>query len=107
MRPSSVSSDDAPAAGACAGAAAGTALTGGTAATGAHARKTGRPHLVVDMDKTEFAEAIRLTVDWLRREEIEVLNVAGPRESTHPGIGASARELVGAVLDRISLSSPS
>lgn len=82
-------------------------LTGGTAATLAHARHTGQPFLVVDMDKTAFAEATEKIGAWLADENIETLNVAGPRESSHPGIGTSAQEIVGAVLDGLSLSSPS
>lgn len=81
--------------------------TGGTAATAVHARRIRRPLLVVDIDGTSTDDAVRQIAGWLETALIEVLNVAGPRESAQPGICMSAREIVGAVLDMVSLSSPS
>lgn len=83
------------------------ALTGGTAATAAHARTLGRPCLVVDMEDGTPADIARRIADWLDETGVEVLNVAGPRESSHPGIGIAARRIVGTVLDRFSSPSPS
>lgn len=79
-------------------------VTGGTAATEAYARKTGCPYLVVDIGKSEPADAVRRINEWIGDAGIEVLNVAGPRESSHPGIGSRARDIVGAVLDTVSSS---
>lgn len=77
-------------------------LTGGTKATEKHARKAGRPCLVIDLDgAAPHGEVDRIT-GWIRANGIDVLNVAGPRESAHPGIEGQASRLVGAVLDRIS-----
>ena len=62
-------------------------LAGGTELTRQFCRRHRRPHRVVDLDRptppVELAE-------WLRREGVAVLNVAGPRESQCPGIGAEA-----------------
>jgi hypothetical protein len=44
---------------------------------------------LVDLNRGEQHQSIR---DWLREEAIAVLNVAGPRESESPGIGAKAAE---------------
>lgn len=78
-------------------------LTGGTKATEKHARKAGRPFLIINLDAA--AADVDVDVDriagWIRANRIDVLNVAGPRESTHPGIELEARHIVGAVLDRI------
>jgi Circularly permutated YpsA SLOG family len=60
---------------------------GGTALTLRLASRAGRPALAVDLDRTPDARAVAA---WLRSVDVGVLNVAGPRESDAPGIGASA-----------------
>lgn len=62
-------------------------LRGGTALTLRLARRLGRPALAVDLSAAPRAEAVR---EWIRREGIATLNVAGPRESEQPGIHAQA-----------------
>jgi Circularly permutated YpsA SLOG family len=63
-------------------------VEGGTAFTVAVARRRRRPLLVVDLaTEPDPVEADR----WVREAGIGVLNVAGPRESQRPGIGAEAR----------------
>lgn len=69
--------------------------TGGTALTIAAAAKLGRPCRVVDLDRTPQPAAVRT---WLRSVPIRTLNVAGPRESTSPGIYAAAVSFLRAVL---------
>jgi hypothetical protein len=71
-------------------------LTGGTALTRRIAERRGRPCLVVDPGDATAAETIRR---WLHEQDIQTLNVAGPRESHHPGIHARALELL-----RVALS---
>jgi predicted Rossmann fold nucleotide-binding protein DprA/Smf involved in DNA uptake len=58
-------------------------LTGGTALTQRVAEEQGRPHLVVDPHDDEAVERIRR---WIAERDDGVINVAGPRESTCPGI---------------------
>lgn len=70
-------------------------LTGGTAFTADLARRHNKPLQVVDLDDPPPPEGVR---EWLVRDRIEVLNVAGPRESGAPGIGAAARSYLLAVL---------
>ncbi|MCX8156706.1 MAG: putative molybdenum carrier protein [Verrucomicrobiae bacterium] len=61
-------------------------LSGGTLFTWECARKLGRPVLVLVAGQTPSpARALRA---FLRRHRIRVLNVAGPRASFAPGIGA-------------------
>lgn len=75
-------------------------ISPGTKLTITVAEKLGKPLLVIDTTKppsaVEFAR-------WLDRNEIEKLNVAGPRESKNPGIHESAmrvfRELCSALID--------
>jgi hypothetical protein len=60
----------------------------GTAFTIERARQLGRPLLVVDLREDPDPATAR---QWIADEEVGVLNVAGPRESQDPGIGAAAR----------------
>jgi hypothetical protein len=70
---------------------AGAPLTGGTTLTRRLARRRGRPCLVVDPRDGSAANAIRR---WLAEHDIRTLNVAGPRESSQPGIHDQALALL-------------
>ncbi|RDC70987.1 molybdenum cofactor carrier [Rhodovulum sp. 12E13] len=69
----------------------------GTALTERRARAHGRPclRLTLDSGAEAAAEAIRR---WLEDLRPPVLNVAGPRESSAPGIGDEARAALWAAL---------
>ncbi len=97
-------------------------ISGGTELTLRLAQRYGRPHLAVDLDaarnvsgtlrvprtdgtlrvpRTDGTRSVPDTIAgpaevrrWLEQERVEVLNVAGPRESQSPGIGALAREFL-------------
>ena len=77
-------------------------LTGGTAQTVALAAQMGKPHLVLDLAAQPDAAA---ALAWADAFRVEVLNVAGPRESTRPGIYAQAAQFLRAVFVS-SLSHP-
>jgi hypothetical protein len=66
-------------------------LAGGTRLTRWCAQRHGRPCLVVDLDEPVDEAAIGR---WLVEHRVRVLNVAGPRESSAPGIADQARQLV-------------
>lgn len=68
--------------------------TGGTSLTCAAARIERRPYLVIDSRTTSNDEAIEQIETWLREVGVQVLNVAGPRESTSPGVYAWALDLL-------------
>jgi hypothetical protein len=75
--------------------------SGGTAFTIAVARRLRRPLLVLDLARdTRPAPAAA----WTAGGGFATLNVAGPRESQQPGIGAAARafldELLGLIATR-------
>lgn len=70
-------------------------LRGGTSLTVRLARKQGRPAHLVDLLEAPNAPAVR---EWISREGIRRLNVAGPRESEHPGIQAQAARFLREVL---------
>jgi hypothetical protein len=69
-------------------------LAGGTAYTVRMAETLGKPCLVKDLDAAD-PTAI---VTWLRAQRVNKLNIAGPRESSRPGIYAQASALLQDVL---------
>lgn len=71
------------------------APSGGTALTIDFARRLGRPCRIVDLDQGVDPEPVR---DWIASHGIAVLNLAGPRESTVPGIYADACAFLRALL---------
>lgn len=62
-------------------------LDSGTALTVAHARRIGKPSLIVALEAGIEPAAFR---DWLAANHITVLNVAGPREIKRPGVYVAA-----------------
>jgi hypothetical protein len=69
--------------------------TGGTRLTKSCAKRLGKPCLVVDFGDPGGTSAV---AEWLRSHRINVLNVAGPRESTQPGAYHQAAAFLRAVL---------
>ncbi|HEX4071672.1 MAG TPA: putative molybdenum carrier protein, partial [Planctomycetaceae bacterium] len=56
-------------------------IRGGTLLTKNAAKKRKKPYLVVDLQEPAEITAV---VDWMKVNEIRVLNVAGPRASQAP-----------------------
>ena len=69
--------------------------TGGTAYTIEIAESLGRACRIANPDDVS---SVKATVDWIRSEDIAILNVAGPRESTQPGVYEKAKSLLKCVL---------
>ena len=69
-------------------------LDGGTLKTVQLAKKFGKPHLVLQLDFGVGDDEAQQLLDWLRRESIAILNVAGPRESKRRGIYTLVNELL-------------
>lgn len=67
----------------------------GTRLTIDHARRLGRPWLLVDPFEAAAREQVRA---WLAATQPTVLNVAGNRESRSPGIAQQAERVLYAVL---------
>jgi len=73
-------------------------LSGGTELTARHANRLSRPCLVVDLDRPEAPGLLAARIaGWVRANAVSTLNVAGPRESSAPGIQQAARALLDAV----------
>lgn len=58
-------------------------LTGGTALTVELAHRRDKPCFIVDLQDVPDVSTI---ITWIEHHQIETLNIAGPRESNHPGI---------------------
>jgi hypothetical protein len=71
----------------------------GTAFTIERARQLGRPLLVLDLREDPDPATAR---QWIESEDIHVLNVAGPRESQDPGIGAAASAFLERLFHQVS-----
>jgi hypothetical protein len=67
----------------------------GTALTKEIAQRMHKPLLIIDLDKRLDLPAIR---EWLASHAVNVLNIAGPRESSQPGIYAAAYDILRQVL---------
>lgn len=73
-------------------------IEGGTAFTIAVARERGKPLLQANITNAD-PTPVRA---WLRTHAIDVLNVAGPRESEAPGIYTAARSFLDPLLATIA-----
>lgn len=70
-------------------------LHGGTKLTWQLAKKLGMPYQLTDLHRAWRTPPIRR---WITDHKITVLNVAGPRESSHPGIGEQAARFLKGLL---------
>jgi hypothetical protein len=68
---------------------------GGTALALEEAARLGRPHRALRLGSGPDPETVRT---WLAEHGVERLNVAGPRESEEPGVGAAAAPFLRALL---------
>lgn len=72
-------------------------LEGGSELTAQFAGEMHKPVLIVDLDNPVDAGTVK---DWLHRHHIGTLNIAGPRESKHPGIYMQAGALLRSLLSK-------
>ena len=86
----------------CDGTLTGGELTGGTQLTWRVAQEQGRALLVIDAAKFPVGRAAEAVIAWINTSGIEVLNVAGPRESGWAQAYAYTREVIGMVLQSAS-----
>ena len=59
------------------------AISGGTTATIQLAEKHDKPYMIEALDGDPVPTRV---ANWLTKHHVRVLNVAGPRESQHPGL---------------------
>jgi hypothetical protein len=77
-------------------------LTGGSDLTRKFAIKHGRSWLHIDLNQTNHTDAAVKIKEWIIQEEIEVLNVAGPRASKDPHIYNKVMEILELVYTAIN-----
>ena len=77
-------------------------LSGGTLLTQQLAQQHDKPLLVVDLKLPLDVQQVR---QFVGKHDVRVLNVAGPRESSSPGISAQAAEFVARLLTGEPLAS--
>ena len=69
-------------------------LTGGSALTTGFAEHHGKPWIHIDLEITSYPEAARMIQEWVGRNGIKIMNVAGPRASKDPMIYQAVMELL-------------
>jgi len=73
--------------------------TGGTALTVSLADSYRKPVWVVDLTQ---ALAVKPVVEWINQQSVQILNVAGPRESQCPGVYSQAYAYLQALLHQLN-----
>jgi hypothetical protein len=77
-------------------------VSGGTRLTQYLASKHARPQMRIDLQQADSPEQLEIATvsvsKWLGEHQIRTLNIAGPRESSNPGIHRQALEFLSAVL---------
>lgn len=69
-------------------------LMGGTLLTWEYAKNRERPVKMIDIKMMSPESAAERIVKWVREIQPTRLNIAGPRESTHPGIYQEAIQIL-------------
>lgn len=69
-------------------------VVGGTALTEKFAQRHQKPCLKIDLSAPQPPVRVEIIRAWLRKHRIEVLNIAGPHESSQPGIEEETRHLM-------------
>jgi hypothetical protein len=67
----------------------------GTTLTIEYAKQKNKPCLIIainDIDHNNSCHA-KTIKNWIKEHNIKILNIAGPRESSHPGIGEAAASI--------------
>lgn len=69
-------------------------LLGGSLRTFEYAKKRNKPCLHLNMTKLSVDEAVKEILQWIEENNIQILNVAGPRGSKDPGIYTVVKEVL-------------
>jgi hypothetical protein len=77
-------------------------LTGGSALTREFAMRHRKPWLHIDLEATSYSESASMMQEWIGRNGINVMNVAGARGSKDPTIYQAVMELLEETMDKPS-----
>lgn len=69
-------------------------LSGGSALTRELAKTHQRPWLHIDFDKSAIQESADQIKKWVEKNEIKIINIAGPRASKDPKIYLKTLEVL-------------
>ena len=72
--------------------------TGGTAFTIKLANEYKKPCLVLGLQERN-EQMVMMIKDWLEKNDIRILNVAGPRESEAPGIYKAVKDILSSLIE--------
>ena len=75
-------------------------VTGGSALTIKFAKKHKKPFLSIDLSNEDIALLSKRVLDWIKQENIRILNLAGSRESKSPGIYVKVCNILATVLSK-------
>ena len=73
-------------------------LSGGTLLTYNYAKRINKPVYKLDLTKQFLLDD---TLEWLLIHSVQILNIAGPRESLNKGIYVEAKEIINELFDLI------
>ena len=77
-------------------------VTGGTRLTQHLASKHAKPQMRIDLQQADSQQQLEIAETsisgWLTEHKVKVLNIAGPRESSNPGIHRQAMDFLRVVL---------
>ena len=74
-------------------------LQGGSKVTVKYAGKHKKLCLCIDLNIGSIDQMVEKLSQWIKQNQIEALNVAGSRESKHPGICKKVYEIVKKVVE--------
>ncbi|MEM7026893.1 MAG: putative molybdenum carrier protein [Pseudomonadota bacterium] len=70
-------------------------MTSGTALTLKFVKQLVKPNFILDIDQQINIDKVN---NWMNQNTISTLNIAGPRESTTPGIYADSKKIIEAII---------
>lgn len=76
-------------------------ISDGTQLTKQEVAEKNKPYLIIQLNQAGNIEQI---ADWIKLNKIEILNIAGPRESTCPGIYQQCREFLESTLRSLTMT---
>jgi hypothetical protein len=76
-------------------------LSGGTEQTQLHCIRRQKPYILIDGREVPVPTAIELGLEFIQGENVEILNVAGPRRSRWSGGQDYAREVLSGIIQAI------
>lgn len=78
-----------------------TEIEGGTEQTRNHCVNRNKPYMLINVDELPVESAAELVLDFIEKNQIETLNVAGPRQSKSPKAHEAAYGVVSQLLSQV------